>query len=499
MTVPLDPVGVFRALTHEGTTPGAMFLHAAGKPRARLCLKPAVRLVARNGVVTITAFTHDAQRLLEGRPQVVSVLAAESRGAASDNDRQRLMRPSVLDPVRDLLRVTCCGADSPLLYGAFAYDLLEQFEPLPDADAHDAVADYTLTLPAVDLEMDPATGVCTARSYGYGRVAPSPRADVEALERLSQVVRDLEHLCEHGLTVAEPNPLTNTEATTDVDDAAYAERVVRAKEHILAGDVFQIVPSRCFQMPCPRPAAAFAALAASEPDSYRFFCADDDGCLFGASPECALRVDLEGTRSAPDRHLTITPIAGTRPRGRQANGQPDADLDDRLMADLLADPKERAEHMMLVDLARNDVARVCRPRSRSMVRMLEVEKHARVMHLVSEVRGTLDDSLDALHALRAAMHAGTLIGAPKVRAAQLLRTLEPGRRGFYGGVVGTLDPRGTLDVAIVIRSARIHQGVATVRAGAGVVRDSVPELEAAETRAKAATVLAAIAAAGGAA
>jgi anthranilate synthase component 1 len=191
--------------------------------------------------------------------------------------------------------------------------------------------------------------------------------------------------------------------------------------------------------------------------------------------------------------VTIRPIAGTAPRGRGPAGALDLDHDARLEAALRTDAKELAEHMMLVDLARNDVARVSKPGTRRVSRMLSVDRYSHVMHLVSEVTGALAPDLDALHAYAASLNMGTLVGAPKIRAAQLLRGVEPGRRGPYGGAVGYLTGEGEMDTAIVIRAAYVRDGVAHVRAGAGIVMASDPVREAQETRHKAASVLRAIA------
>ncbi len=198
---------------------------------------------------------------------------------------------------------------------------------------------------------------------------------------------------------------------------------------------------------------------------------------------------------AESREVELYPIAGTRPRGRDARGAIDAELDNRLEAELRLDAKEIAEHMMLVDLARNDLARVCRSGTRQVRDMLKVDRYSHVMHLVSRVAGELHGELDALHAYRACLNMGTLVGAPKVRAMQLLRQYEDGYRGSYGGAIGILDSAGNLDTSIVIRSAEVREGIARVRAGAGVVLDSDPRLEAEETRNKALAVLTAVAAA----
>jgi anthranilate synthase component 1 len=216
---------------------------------------------------------------------------------------------------------------------------------------------------------------------------------------------------------------------------------------------------------------------------YGFLVEDPDFVLFGASPETAVKVE-QGV-------VEISPIAGTRGRGAR-NGRLDPDLDARIEAELRLDEKETAEHLMLVDLARNDVSRVAVEGRTQVERLMAVARFSQVMHLVSEVRAPLRPELDALHALRAALNPGTLVGAPKVRAAQILAELEAGPRGAYGGALVLLRSERELDSAIVIRSALVRDGVATVRAGAGIVADSRPRDEADETRRKAAAVLEAL-------
>jgi anthranilate synthase component 1 len=274
------------------------------------------------------------------------------------------------------------------------------------------------------------------------------------------------------------------QAQPDLDDGAYCAVVRRLKEEIAAGEVYQIVPSRTFQAPCSDPLAGYAALRRLEPHSYRFFVQGEDFTLFGASPETSVRVFREGSWAT----VEVRPIAGTRPRGATP------DEDDRLESELRLDGKELAEHMMLVDLARNDVARISIPGTRRVARLMTVERYARVMHLVSSVTGRLAIGFDALDALSACLNVGTLTGAPKIRAMQLLREVERSRRGPYGGAIGWINGAGMMDTAVVIRSAFVRDGTAFVRAGAGVVHDSDPQAEADETRRKASALLSVLAA-----
>jgi anthranilate synthase component 1 len=210
-----------------------------------------------------------------------------------------------------------------------------------------------------------------------------------------------------------------------------------------------------------------------------FFVSAPEHLLFGASPETSVRIAREDKVAM----VEVKPIAGTRPRGL------DPDEDDRMEADLRLDQKEIAEHMMLVDLARNDVARVSITGTRRVAKLMTVERYARVMHLVSSVKGKLAPNRDALHALQACLNVGTLSGAPKLKATQLLRLTEKTKRGPYGGAIGWLNGEGMMDTGVVIRSAVVKDGIAYIRAGAGVVHDSDPLKEADETRRKASAIL----------
>ncbi|MEN3273294.1 MAG: anthranilate synthase component, partial [Actinomycetota bacterium] len=260
----------------------------------------------------------------------------------------------------------------------------------------------------------------------------------------------------------------------------YLDAVETAKEHIRAGDAFQIVVSQRFECDVSAdPLDVYRVLRASNPSPYMYLLRFEDFDVVGSSPEVLVKVD--GNKAL------MHPIAGTRPRG--ATPEEDASL----ATQLLADEKERAEHVMLVDLGRNDLGRVCRPGTVEVVDLLKVERYSHVMHLVSTVVGEVDDRYGAVDVLRACFPAGTLSGAPKVRAMEIIEELEPTRRGLYGGVVGYVDVAGDMDTAIAIRTTVIRDGRAYVQAGAGIVADSDPATEDDECRNKAAAVLRAIA------
>jgi anthranilate synthase component 1 len=276
---------------------------------------------------------------------------------------------------------------------------------------------------------------------------------------------------------------------TSMEDAKFMAKVARAKEYIAAGDVFQVVLARSFRSP-QRGADAFdvyRALRVLSPSPYLFYVDFAESpvspgiTIAGASPETMVRLQ--------NGRMTLRPIAGTRRRGATD------DEDRALAAELLEDPKERAEHVMLIDLARNDVGRVCEAGSVELTANMVVERYSHVMHIVSEVTGKTREGVAAGDVVRSAFPAGTLSGAPKVRAMEIIRELEEDARGVYGGAVGYIMPDGSLDFAIAIRTVVIQDGQFEVTAGAGIVEGSVPELEAQETRNKAQAALAAIRAA----
>jgi anthranilate synthase component 1 len=269
----------------------------------------------------------------------------------------------------------------------------------------------------------------------------------------------------------------------NMSEGDYISKVKRAKEEILSGEAFQIVLSQRFSMECSAEAIdVYRMLRLRNPSPYMYLFRFESGVdVVGSSPEALVKVT--------DGEVMVHPIAGTRKRSQS----PEEDA--RLGEELLADPKERAEHLMLVDLGRNDLGRICTPGSVEVVDFMSVERYSHVMHIVSTVTGKLATEKSAVDALYATFPAGTLSGAPKPRAMEIIEELEPHRRGLYGGAIGYLDFTGNVDTCIAIRTALIYQGRAYVQAGAGVVADSVPESENQECINKAAAVLGAIGAA----
>jgi anthranilate synthase component 1 len=301
----------------------------------------------------------------------------------------------------------------------------------------------------------------------------------------ARIDRWLEYLAEPGC--APPLEIESLpelpKATGPYPDDRFREHVRRIKEYIAAGDTFQTVLSRRLDLAAPDPFLTYRYLRALNPAPYLYYLHCDDIHIIGSSPEILVRVE--------DSEVTVRPIAGTRPRG----ATPAEDI--ALTEELVADPKERAEHLMLVDLGRNDVGRVAEYGTVRMTAFMAIERYSHVMHLVSEVRGRLRPELDAIAALAACFPAGTVSGAPKVRAMQIIDELEPTRRGPYAGAVGYVGwGARTLDTAIAIRTCVMRNGRAWIQAGAGIVADSDPAAEWRETEVKARAVLLALALAG---
>jgi anthranilate synthase component 1 len=498
-----DPLALFAALTGGGVAPDTLLLESADAAsglgeKSILLPRTMLRLECRGRTVRMTPVSPNGAALRDWLGTVLigaelgregeDLVAVYPPAVGPADEHTRLRRPGPLDALRAaVLRPRLVSEPAALAHlaaGVFAYDLVDLFERLPPPAAdQDRFPDYVFWIPEQVVVLDHVHRATTvlALVVGGGDPDASYHDAVRAVEQLSRAV---EAAPARGPS-PEPAPSRGAPAV-DLDDAAFAATVATLQRHIVAGDVFQIVPSRTFTLPCDDPFAAYARLRAANPSPYMFAVNGPGWFLIGASPETAVKV------SGRPATVTLRPIAGTAPRGRDAQGRPDAELDARLQAALLTDTKELAEHMMLVDLARNDVARVSRPGTRRVSRLLTVDRYQHVMHLVSEVEGELAGGLDALHAYAASLNMGTLVGAPKIRAAELLRCHEPSRRGAYGGAVGYLTHGGEMDTAIVIRSAYVAGGRAQVRAGAGVVLESDPVREADETRRKAMSVLQAI-------
>jgi len=496
------PIGAFLRLD-DGTTPAYLLESVEGGERlgrySFLGVGPRRLLEVRDGVA----------RILD-RPVGVTAYAPDLPVTA-------FPAPDPLDALRAFVprRAVEPGDGMPRFtggaVGALAYDAVSVFEPtvpLPSADpvgvplASFIETDLVLVFDHLTHELSAIASLHTDAPRLEERYRIAERAIFEALERTARPsAAEIAGVTASGATasgghagsiVRVSSPATPDVPLTSLGRDAFEAAVRAAKDAIAAGEAIQVVLARRETRALPagpdgRPIdgiGLYRALRRVNPSPYLFFVRTPSFEVVGASPELLLQV--EGDR------MTTHPIAGTRPRG--ATPADDA----RLAEELAADPKERAEHVMLVDLGRNDLGRVARPGTVRVSKYMEVERYSHVLHLVSHVEGRLAPGLDALDALRSVFPAGTLSGAPKVRAMQLIAAAERERRGLYGGAIGYLGYDGNLDTAIAIRSAVLKDGVAHLHAGAGIVAGSVPEREFEETEHKAAALRRALELAAGA-
>ncbi|WKE54413.1 anthranilate synthase component 1 [Corynebacterium tuberculostearicum] len=452
-------------------------------------LKAALKVTCHGQTVEVRALTEAGESLLPSLEErfhhrlvsrETTTVVFEFSLSTHPDERERLLAESTADILRFLqLEANYSSPLLPFLGGGFAYDYLATFEELPEVKpGANTYPDYEFLVAQTVLAVDHLQG--TAHLEGWDIDDKRLREELDSLASLPAAARPAAPQRERIRAVA------------DVDDTGFRADVDKLKSNIHAGDIYQVVPARAFTVDCPNALAAYRALRETNPSPYMFYVRGADYELFGASPESNLKFTPE------DRQVQLYPIAGTRPRGLNPDGSINHELDIRNELDMRTDHKEIAEHTMLVDLARNDLARVAVPRSRQVAELLHVDRYSRVMHLVSRVTATLHPDFDALVAYRACMNMGTLTGAPKLRATELVRRTEGKRRGSYGGAVGYLRGDGAMDNCIVIRSAYVQDGTAVVQAGAGVVKDSMPQAEADETVHKAYAVLNAIAMAQGA-
>jgi anthranilate synthase component I len=454
------PVGVYRKLA--AGRPGTFLLESAehGRVWSRYSfvgVRSAATLTERGGEVA-----------WKGEPPP---------GAPRSGDPLAALRATMesLRSPRDPLLPPLTGG----LVGYVGYDAVRRLERLPSLTVDDLQLPELALLVATDLAvLDHADGTVLLVANVIGGQADPDTAYAEAVGRLDTMVADLARPAPP--TIATADPEARPAYISRMTSAGYMVAVERAVEEIRAGEAFQVVLSQRFEIDSPASALdVYRVLRVTNPSPYMYLLRFDDIDVVGSSPEALVKVD--------SGRAMLHPIAGTRWRG--ATPEEDA----ALATELLADPKERAEHLMLVDLGRNDLGRVCAPGSVEVVDFMSIERYSHVMHIVSTIVGQVGEGRTAYDVLAACFPAGTLSGAPKPRAMEIIEELEPTRRGLYGGVVGYLDFTGDLDTAIAIRTALLRDGTAYVQAGAGIVADSDPAAEDAECRSKAAAVLQAVA------
>ncbi len=381
----------------------------------------------------------------------------------------------VLDSLRSLIAESRIDLPDDLppmaagIVGYMSYDMVRLMEDLPDNNPDLlSIPDGLFIRPTVMAIFDSVKDLVTIVTPVRPVAGLSARAAYnQAAERLADVVNDFERslpVMRSNAEIADTLP----EPSSNLSREEYHAIVEKAKEYIQAGDIFQVVPSQRFSVPFDLPPLAlYRALRRTNPSPFLFFLNFEDFAVIGSSPEILVRLR--------DDTVTIRPIAGTRKRG--ANREEDR----RLAEDLLSDPKELAEHLMLLDLGRNDVGRVAKIGTVRVTEQMVIENYSHVMHIVSNVEGEIDPRFDSLDALIGGFPAGTVSGAPKVRAMEIIDELEPCRRGIYGGSIGYFSANGSMDTCIALRTAVLKDGILHVQAGGGVVADSDPEAEYQET------------------
>ncbi|GAA2249629.1 anthranilate synthase component I [Streptomyces atrovirens] len=473
-------IPVTRKLLADGDTPVALYRKLAAERPGTFLLESAEngRSWSRYsfvGVRSAATLTERAGRAhWEGTPPV---------GVPVDGDPLAALRTTLqtLHTPRDLTHDLGLPPFTGGMVGYLGYDIVRRLERVGPGERDDLkLPELTMLLTSDLAVMDHWEGAVwlIANAINHNDLETGvDEAYADAVARLDAMEADLTRAVAQPPAVLPPSELPEYTARWGGPD--FRQAVEDIKERIRAGEAFQVVPSQRFETPCTASALdVYRVLRATNPSPYMYLFRFDGFDVVGSSPEALVKVE--------DGHAMVHPIAGTRHRG--ATPQEDQALGD----ELLADPKERAEHLMLVDLGRNDLGRVCEPGSVEVVDFMSVERYSHVMHIVSTVTGRVGAGRTAFDVLTACFPAGTLSGAPKPRALQIIDELEPSRRGLYGGCVGYLDFAGDSDTAIAIRTALLRDGTAYVQAGAGIVADSDPAAEDTECRNKAAAVLRAV-------
>ncbi|MBZ4017852.1 anthranilate synthase component I [Streptomyces purpurogeneiscleroticus] len=461
------PVGLYRKLAAE--RPGTFLLESAENGRSW----SRYSFIGVRSAATLTA--RDGQAHWLGTPPV---------GVPTGGDPLAALRETIetLHTPRDLIEGQGLPPFTGGMVGYLGYDIVRRLEKIGDSTEDELrLPELTMLLTSDLAVLDHWNGtvLLIANAINHNDLDTGvDEAYADAVARLDTMAYDLSRPAPSNAASLPASELP--EYTAKWGAEAFKDAVEDIKERIRAGEAFQVVPSQRFETPCTASALdVYRVLRATNPSPYMYLFRFEGGVdVVGSSPEALVKVE--------DGQAMVHPIAGTRPRG----GTPQ--LDQALADELIADPKERAEHLMLVDLGRNDLGRVCEPGSVEVVDFMSIERYSHVMHIVSTVTGKVAEGRTAFDVLTACFPAGTLSGAPKPRALQIIEELEPTRRGVYGGCVGYLDFAGDSDTAIAIRTALLRDGTAYVQAGAGIVADSDPEAEDAECRNKAAAVLRAV-------
>ncbi len=503
-----DAQRLFAALTDHGRARGAVLLQSSDNipkygERSLAAVRSSLMLTGREEALRLVALDGRGRCLLpvlekrlagvveglrrevdrDGAPMLTGRITPDLRSVSG---RERPFRRNAMDVIRALAFCSSPEEDAVVpshgLFGAFGYTFVHQYESF-ERNPRDVLGDpdYCFFLATRMFIIDHAVG----STHVVSSVPIVSGADLAPLlVEAEEDVRRMAALAEHPLQVNR-GVWSAGAIQSDTPRSTYVSNVERIQRDIYAGRAFQVVYGRMLSADfMGSPFDVYGRLSEINPSPYMFYFNDGDGVLLAASPEMAVRVSHEPA----GRRVELRPIAGTKPRGRiQGNIHPLTDA--KYETALKIDPKELAEHTMLVDLARNDLASICKPGTTQVDEPFVVEKYSHVQHLVSNVSGILADDLDALHAYLATMNMGTVTGAPKLEAMKMINGLEASSRGYFAGGVGYVFPDGRMDTALVIRAIRFKPGKAHIRAAAGIVADSIPEAEWEETESKAAASL----------
>lgn len=438
-------------------------------------LKVTASALSKNGLHLL----EKVAKKLEIKVQDNAFTIAYKRPEKGIDEDSRLKAKGPLDVMR-AIRKCVSKCDDILIGGNISFDFINNFEYIGDVPkGENPCSDYTFYVFDTAVRVNHINKTTKVVAFAFGPDTYEETA-LFAL-KLRDKIDDFDEKDELKLNFG-----VKVKVDPDLDDEKFGEIVGKIKEHIISGDAFQVVPSRTFREDCPDPFLAYSYLKKLNPSPYMYYMKDPLFTIFGASPEFAVRY------SAQSDEVRISPIAGTRARGLKDDGQIDRELDSRIELELRTDHKEIAEHLMLVDLARNDLARIAVAGSRYVDNLLHVDHYQSVMHLVSDVHAKLRPDLDAFNAYQACMNMGTLSGAPKIMAHELIYRYEGKKRGSYGGVIAIIGNDGSFDSCITIRSAFVKGQTAYVQAGCGVVYDSDIKSECQETVNKARSVLTAL-------
>ncbi|OGV31887.1 MAG: hypothetical protein A3E88_07610 [Legionellales bacterium RIFCSPHIGHO2_12_FULL_35_11] len=478
-------IAVYKEIPGDKLTPTNVFLALKDKVKDVILLESSLK---EKNLGRYSYFCFDPIAIIKSYGQKIQI---EQDGQVS------IIEGNPFTILREFQKDLSCKVNHSLagfaggMVGFLSYDAIRLIESIPNKNQDiDNIPDILFRFYRNHITFDNQTGKVVITTVVLVNDEPLDAYN-NAMSEIDMICKDLFAFSGNKQEIFTNHEFPLSKLNVDISNEKYITMVNKAKEYIVNGDIFQVVLSRKFSVQVnATPFDIYRSLRFTNPSPFMFYIEDDDYAIVGSSPEKLISINNRTESSSSEslefrtrsnKIIESCPLAGTRARGI---------LDDDLLAeDLLNDPKEVAEHMMLIDLARNDLGKVATPGSVKVTKLKEVEKYARVVHISSTIQGELRDDKDVFDAIQAAFPAGTLSGAPKIRAMELIDELEGSRRGIYGGMICGVDAHGNLDSCIVIRTAVIKNGYASVRAGAGVVYDSNPEAEANETFYKAKATL----------